>query len=418
MVKRFRNYDQLVAAAMVKFIALSYSPTSVKKYCEVWRQVGIYMSTNGIQVYTATVGLQFISEHVGYEDQSKLPRGKRDLIRGINALSDFAETGEIRKSKSRTYPISLEGPIGTVMTTYILYRKKLFSLAKDTVQTYYSYLSVFLAFLNTRGIISFALFNKGLILDFMNSLGEYSPTTRHLILLKMSQFVSYLYDQQILTADLSRIAKDKFVYQPKLPSFYSAEEVNQIVASIDRANPCGKRDYAMLLLVSRLGLRSSDVVNLKFDNILWERQLISINQTKTKQLLELPLFAEVGNAIVDYLKSGRPKSDLPFIFLRLMAPFDSLDSGALNGMIKKYMNRSGINYDERQHGPHSLRHSLATSLLKNETSLPVISGILGHKRTESTMNYLRVDITSLKKCALEVPPVVGNCTVEGKEDTL
>jgi len=416
MVKRFQDYDQLIEAATVKFIALSYSRTSVKKYCAVWREVGHYMSANNIQVYNADVGLQFVSEHVGYDDQPTLSRSKRDLLRGVNALSDFTETGEIRKCKRRTAPISLEGPIGKMMTTYILHRKELLSLADATVRTYYTYLSVFLSFLNGQGIRSLHNFNKDLILDFVNNLVEYSPVTRHLILLKASQFMGYLYDRQMLAVDLSRITAHKYVYQPKLPSYYSVEEISQVLAAIDRANPCGKRNYAMLMLVSRMGLRSSDIVNLKFDNLLWDKQLISLVQTKTGQLLELPLLAEVGSAIIDYLKYGRPESAHSFVFLRLIAPYDNLDTAALNGMIKKYLDRAGINYDERQHGPHSLRHSLATGLLKKGISLPVISGILGHSNMESTMNYLRADITSLKKCALDVPPLEGDYATIRKEE--
>lgn len=416
MVKRFQDYEQLIEAVTVKFITLSYSPASVKKYCTVWRQIGRYMSANNLQVYKAAVGLQFVSEYVGYDDQRKLPRSKRDFLRGVNALSDFAETGEIRKRKRRIAPITLEGPIGKIMATYILHRKELLSLADATVRTYYTYLSVFLSFLNGQGIRSFHNFNKVLILGFVNNLARYSPVTRHLILLKVNQFMSYLYDQQMLTVDLSRVAAHKYIYQPKLPSHYSAEEISQVLAAIDRANPCGKRDYAMLVLVSRMGLRSSDVVNLKFDNLLWDKQLISLVQTKTGQLLELPLLAEVGNAIIDYLKYGRPESANSFVFLRLIAPYDNLDTAAINGMIKKYLDRAGINYDERRHGPHSLRHSLATSLLKEEISLPVISGILGHKNMESTMNYLRVDITSLKKCALDVPSLDNGYATVRKEE--
>lgn len=414
MVKQFQSYSQLVEAAAVKFIALSYSRSSVKKYCEVWRQIGDYMSAKDIEIYTPNVGLQFISEKIGYAEQRTLPRSKRDLLRGINALSDFVETGEIRKCKKRTVPITLEGPVGKVMANYILVQKDLLFLADSTVRSYYNYLSVFLSFLNIRKVHSLQGLDKGAVLDFANNLVEYSSVTRHLIILKANQFLAYLYAHKLLEADLSKVVVDKYTYRSKLPTHYSAEEIGQLITAIDRANPCGKRDYAILMLVSRMGLRSSDVVNLKFENLLWDKQLLSLVQTKTRQSLQLPLFPEVGNAIIDYLKEGRPESSHPYVFLRLIPPYDNLHTAAINGMIKKYLKRAGIRYDERQHGPHSLRHSLATGLLKHETSLPVISGILGHGRIESTMNYLRVDVVSLKRCALEVPPLGGVHIMAGK----
>ena len=159
----------------------------------------------------------------------------------------------------------------------------------------------------------------------------------------------------------------------------------------------------MVLLAARIGLRCSDIANMQFTNILWERKLISINQQKTKDPIELPLFPEIGNAVIDYLKHGRPQSNLPYIFIRHIPPYDNVCNNLLYGIIKKYMNLSGVEYDERKHGPHALRHSLATNLLNKEVALPVISSVLGHTRSESTMFYLRVDVNSLRKCALEVP---------------
>jgi site-specific recombinase XerD len=375
------------------------------------------MSAKDIETYTPSVGLQFISEKIGYAAQRTLPRSKRDLLRGINALSDFVETGEIRKCKKRTVPITLEGPLGKIMTNYILVQKELFSLADSTVRTYYNYLSVFLSFLNVREIHSLQGLNKIVVLDFANNLTEYSSVTRHLIILKTNQFLAYLHAHKLLDIDLSKMVVDKYTYSPKLPSHYSEKEISQLITAIDRANPCGRRDYAILMLISRMGLRSSDVVNLKFENLLWDKQLLSLIQTKTHQSLQLPLLPEVGNAIIDYLKDGRPESSHQFVFLRLIPPYDKLHTAAINGMIKKYLNRAGIHYDERQHGPHSLRHSLATNLLKQQTSLPVISSILGHARIESTMNYLRVDTISLKRCALEVPPLGGGYIIAGKEES-
>jgi integrase len=206
--------------------------------------------------------------------------------------------------------------------------------------------------------------------------------------------------------------KTKYVRQPKLPSYYSPEEVEQLINCIDRSNPNGKRDYAMVLLAARIGLRCSDIANMQFTNILWERELISIKQQKTKDPIELPLFPEIGNAVIDYLKHGRPQSNLPYIFLRHIPPYDNVCNNLLYGIITKYLNLSGIKYDERKHGPHALRHSLATNLLKNEVTLPVISSVLGHSRSESTMFYLRIDTNSLRKCALEVPTITRSI---GKE---
>ena len=416
MINQFETFEELRDTAAAYLKSLSYSSTSVDAYSREWRYLGCYMKSNKIQHYEASVGVQYLADTVGDVERKALPRSQRNRIRAISVLSDFAETGAIRKAKKRQEPRQLDGPIGKVMSEYIVHSKQVSGLAASTVQSYHLYLSVFLSYLNDCGITLFEHFDQASVINFVKGLGEYSVITRHLIILKTNQFFKYLYVNQILPVDYSKIIpKDKYVRQPKLPSYYSPEEVEQIINCIDRSNPNGKRDYAMVLFVARIGLRCSDIANLKFTNILWERRLISLKQQKTKEPVELPLFTEIGNAVIDYLKHGRPQSNLPYIFLRHLPPYDNVCNNLLYGIIKKYMNLSEIKYDERRHGPHALRHSLATNLLKKKVSLPVISSVLGHTCSESTMFYLRVDTNSLRKCALEVPAITQST---GKEVTI
>ena len=221
--------------------------------------------------------------------------------------------------------------------------------------------------------------------------------------------MSLLYYTQILyltTTSLTHRAKDKCIKQAKLPSVYTKEEVEALIKSIDRSSPKGKRDYAIVLLTARLGLRATDVCCLTFENLKWEKSLIVFNQNKTGNKVEFPLISEIGEAIIDYLKFGRPESELPYLFLKVTSPYDRLNRSTLHSIVTLYLNRAGIQYkNERKHGPHALRHSLAGVLLQKKIPVPVISEVLGHKNTESTRYYLRIDLNSLRQCALEVPPV-------------
>lgn len=165
----------------------------------------------------------------------------------------------------------------------------------------------------------------------------------------------------------------------------------------------------MILLAARLGLRASDICGLKFENIQWETNTIVLIQKKTDQKIELPLLEEIGNAIIDYLKYGRPISDLPYVFIRVGQPYSRLEEPTLHSIVSFYLRRAGIEHvTEKKHGPHALRHSLAGVLLEQKTPLPVIAEVLGHNSTESTMSYLRIDLTSLRQCAIEVPPLFLN----------
>ncbi|NLB20242.1 MAG: tyrosine-type recombinase/integrase, partial [Clostridium sp.] len=124
----------------------------------------------------------------------------------------------------------------------------------------------------------------------------------------------------------------------------------------------------------------------------------------TGKRIELPILAESGEAVIDYLKYGRPNSDLPYIFLQVNSPYDRLNRSTLHSIVHLYLNKANIKCEnERKHGPHALRHSLAGVLLEKKTPIPVISEVLGHESIESTRYYLRIDIKSLRQCALEVP---------------
>lgn len=161
----------------------------------------------------------------------------------------------------------------------------------------------------------------------------------------------------------------------------------------------------MLLLAARLGLRASDICSLILANLNWEQNLIEIVQEKTKKTLQLPLLNEVGDAIIDYLHF-RPKSSLKYVFLRVENPHGRLYGHSLYMIVSRYINRAGIHVPQgKKHAPHALRHSLSSIMLENRVPLPVISEILSHTSSDTTKVYLKIDISQLRECALEVPVI-------------
>lgn len=191
----------------------------------------------------------------------------------------------------------------------------------------------------------------------------------------------------------------------RIPSFYATDEVIKIEHSVNRNSPIGKRDYAMVLLASRLGLRSSDIATLTFSELDWANNILKKRMQKTGKFIELPLLAEVGNAIIDYLKNARPKSKSDMVFLLGRSPYSPLDAGVVSTQINNIIKRTGVDVKNRHHGAHALRHSLASAMLGMNTSIETISETLGHQSTEATMCYLKIDVESLKKCVLQVPLV-------------
>jgi len=188
-----------------------------------------------------------------------------------------------------------------------------------------------------------------------------------------------------------------------VPYSWKKEDVLKLLNAVDRCNPKGKRDYAIFLMVVRLGLRIGDIRNLKLSNLNWESKTINLVMSKTQQHLELPLLDDIGWAIIDYLKNGRPETISNCLFVRHRPPFNSFgETESFHNALKRYMLKAGLNTSiSPRHGMHSLRSTLAKNMLEADAPLPVISETLGHQDINTTGIYLKIDIDGLRKCALD-----------------
>jgi site-specific recombinase XerD len=300
----------------------------------------------------------------------------------------------------------LHGRIGEGIQSFLAYRNA-GGYSPDTISDDRIYLGRFQKYLDAVGRTDLSELSQADILGFIKVLSYSTKATIHCTLCSLRGFLRYLAREGILAVDWSYLVpKDGYKKEAKLPTTYAKEEIERMLSAVDRGNPKGKRDYAMLLIACRLGLRASDICGLSFDHLLWNENLIVLRQEKTKKRIELPLLAEVGNAIIDYLKYGRPASQLPYVFLPAGNEHRRLQEPTLHSIVGFYLRRAGIaNVEKKKHGPHALRHSLAGFLLQQKTPLPVISEVLGHSSTEVTKTYLRIDMEHLRLCALDVPPV-------------
>ncbi len=403
MEEKQKTLEMLTKEVNDYLLKLSYSKSRISQYHSAWQRVSKFMMSNELPFYTATVGEKFIYDLIGNRAYDNLDRWEKDIIQCANVLTEFLETGAVKYRRCLRFR-ELQGVIGKTMIDYISFKKS-YGISRETIEEYKHRLHLFLSYLDDSDICDVHLINQKLLINYSNQLGFCTPYVRHRNLSVIKGFLRYLYDQELTEADCSRmIPKDKFVKQPKLPSTYSKQEVESLIAAIERSSPKGKRDYAMVLMTARLGLRATDVCCLTFDNMHWQKSIIVLNQQKTGKRIELPILAEIGEAVIDYLKYGRPNSDLPYIFLQVNSPYDRLNRSTLHSIVHLYLNKANIKCEnERKHGPHALRHSLAGVLLEKKTPIPVISEVLGHESIESTRYYLRIDIKSLRQCALEVP---------------
>ena len=182
-----------------------------------------------------------------------------------------------------------------------------------------------------------------------------------------------------------------------IPRAIAPQQVRQLLASIDRRTATGRRDYAIVLLLARLGLRSGEVASLKLDDIDWKAGLLSVHG-KSGYRNELPLPADVGEAIASYLKGGRPHSTSRCVFLRARAPAFAFQGGAaISSIVRHRLQRSDV--DAPTFGAHQFRHGLATEMLRRGASLGEIGDLLGHRHPQTTTIYTKVDLEALRKLA-------------------
>lgn len=410
------NYEAM-SAVIPKLLTYleqeGYSKATVGKYRTTFNSISVFSKGRADYVFDSEQCSAYVAWLLGAQEYKELPRSCQNKIRCANALLEFQLTGNIFFRKIAPASAREAGPLYDILYGY-LSEKENAGYREATIYTHRRYLLQFCQLLEGLGFQDFAAVSMDEIKKYLDSLSFYKQGTVSAALAPLRCFFHYMYGLRIVPVDYSYlIPDDPAPRQAKLPTHYSQDEVRAILGAIDRANPKGRRNYAIVLLVAETGLRSSDVSALKLDDLHWDSSQMLVEQFKTGNDVMLPILPSVGNAIIEYLKEGRPRSDLRNVFLRLSPPYHPLTSQQIQNIVSEYIQKSGVNKNnpERRHGSHALRHSLAGRMLENEVPLPVISSVLGHKNSESTAFYLGIDHQALAKCPLDVPV----CTAYRKE---
>lgn len=187
-----------------------------------------------------------------------------------------------------------------------------------------------------------------------------------------------------------------------LPKYLPSEDVERIIEPCEASTPAGKCDRAILLLLARLGLRAGDIVQMRFRDVDWKGGWIQVTG-KSRRQTRLPLSREVGEALVEYLQHGRPRTSTDALFLRSRAPYRGLRAHpAVSVIVASAMRRAGVTRPARG-AAHLLRHSIASSMLRHGASLQDISALLRHRSVETTAIYAKVDVLGLRQIAQPWP---------------
>jgi site-specific recombinase XerD len=326
--------------------------------------------------------------------------GRGDAAALRHLLTFLRGEGAIPAEKISARPLT---PAERSTQGYELYLREVRGLASATIVNYVPFIGSFLKDRFGDGPVALShLCSHDVVRFVQRQAPRLHPKRAKLLtsaLRSFLQYARYLGKTKLdLAAAVPAVANWSM---SSIPRAIAADQVRQLLASVDRRTPVGCRDYAILLLLARLGLRSGEVASLELDNIDWNAGQLSVHG-KSGQRSELPLPVEVGEAIAAYLQRGRPQSASRHVFLRVKAPIRGFrGASGVGSIVRHRLQRAGL--EAPTHGAHQFRHGLATQMLRQGASLDEIGEVLGHHNPQTTTIYTKVDLDALRTLALPWP---------------
>jgi len=396
------DVKQLITECTLELKDRQYKKNYADIITSYWNDLSEWMQAQYIQVFTEDVANQYCDATIGtHLIVPNMPLQDKQCLRSARMLVSYQKHGEF-EFRSPRVEYRFEGEKGNLILDFLDYATNKLGRATTTIDEYRMVLHKFYCYMDTNEF-EISVINVDVVQDFLNNCCD-TVGARHSYSNSLRQFLRYLYAVNYTENDFSiYVLPDNYNRHSSIPTTYSEDEIKRIIEGPDRSSSIGKRDYLILLLAGEYGWRSSDITHFCLNQIDWDNNVIRFEQQKTGVPVEFPLLSSVGNAIIDYLKHGRPDSDCPEVILsaeRSKKP-SPLKSPTIHSVVTQYMKKANISgWKEKKHGAHSLRHSLASNLLKRNTSLPIISTVLGHQSTETTKIYLKVDTENLRKCCI------------------
>jgi integrase/recombinase XerD len=318
----------------------------------------------------------------------------RDIREPIEQFLDVVELGDAKPRSTPPRPFARWAP------GFFAHLQTERGLSVTTIDAYGHQLLLFEKFAAGRhiaqpGAMSVALFDAFLAERRMHVAARSLAST----CAALRAFLRYLFREGIVQRDLSAAIEGPRTYAlSEVPRSIRAEDVERMLGLIDRRSIVGRRDYAMLLLLAVYGLRAREVAVLSLDDLDWRAAVLHVRARKAGHAATYPLIAEVGEAILAYLRGGRPDTSDRSLFFRSVAPRGPMTHRIVSYRAKYYLRKAGVNV--ARPGSHTLRHSCAQRFVDAEFSLKVIGDFLGHRHASSTRVYSKVAIDALREVAL------------------
>jgi site-specific recombinase XerD len=401
---------ELVSQTQEAMERFKYSLSTQNQMSKALNELVEFAVSQDISVYTEELGQRFLLEKYNYngtEPIGKMSNQKANAIRAIRKIGEFQLYGgfyRVRQSRK-----NIDWAMGDieVINAFIKHMSNA-DMTENTKKRALFSIQKLYDFARSQGLtritdITYENLN-GFILSLQGDSLRYAKGK----IATLKNFFRYLYLNEYISVDYSGAFPKIFAPRNKsLPAIWSVEDIKELLQVIDRGSPVGKRDFAIFMLVAGLGLRASDVSGVLLSNFDWDKREISITQQKTGKINVCPITDEVGWAVIDYIRYGRPQSTLPYLFITASAPYTRLGPTVAICALKRYMQKAGLHETQKgiTKGMHSLRHSFARLLLEQDIDLELLADIMGHTKIKSSSPYLKIDFTGLRECALSLSGV-------------
>jgi integrase/recombinase XerD len=391
-------------------------------------QIEQYVTWLASQGYGARCVWRRVPQLAAFGEFARLngARSLTDLPGHVDAFVDkrFSESRRARRKVGSTFAKDIRGPVeqllelvvpgfrgsgrphhqvpfAGVLPGFFEYLTSERGLRPASVASYQHHLDRFEAWLGRVGVTGLHELSPALLSAFIaerSGTGLAKTTVRECCSV-LRVFLRYAHREGAVRSELWKAVEWPQVYRlSDIPRSISWEEVGEVLAAADRRTACGKRDYAILLLLATYGLRAREIAALTLDDIDWRRQRLAIPERKAGHSTAFPLSAAAGEALADYLRHGRPDNPDRHVFFRAVAPLQPIGADAVSGCARRYLLRAGIRVPRP--GSHTLRHSAVQRLVDTGFSLKTIGDYAGHRSAASTEIYAKVAVESLRQVAL------------------
>ncbi len=381
-----------------------FSKSTIGQYWNVWNAIICRSYQTGTTLYNKSFLKNFVDMKKKAFDSGRIKLWKYKISKkAVHVLIQVATTGTYTWFYNSNRPSLIHQEFFQLQGEYLAFLKEN-GLRENTIK---AHMHVFRRMFNSSGLTNMDELNQlspATVKKVITYYSErYSPRSMSTVEPVIRQILDFLYDRHYVERKLSGMILHTCSIKDNVAAYLSDEDAQQLINGLD---DCTKRDKAIILVAYCLGLRGSDICNLKFENIDWNDEKIHIVQVKTGRLLTVPLVTLAGNAIYEYITEERPvkASDVPYVFVAGKAPYRKLNR--IYGICQKILKKNGIktiNYEA--YGSHVFRYTLVHRLLNQSVPHQVITDSLGHKSTNADKPYISIDEDMLKKCALDLPHI-------------